>query len=144
MGGLPQVDLSKNVRPDPSDKVKYGGYLTTFASCAECHTPMGPQGPDFSKAFAGGFVFATPFFKVAVSNITPDSATGIGTWTEEAFLQKFKANSAPERVNANPGRENSIMPWAMYGKMNDEDLKAIYAFLRTVPPVNNKVEKYPK
>jgi hypothetical protein len=144
MGPLPHVDFSKNIRPDPSDKVKYGEYMATFASCGFCHTPSGPQGPDFSKAFAGGNVFTTPFFKVAIANITPDSATGIGTWTEDAFIQKFKANSASERVNANPGKENSFMPWAMYGTMKEEDLKAIYAYLLTVKPVSNKVEKYPK
>jgi mono/diheme cytochrome c family protein len=143
-GPLPQNDLAQNTKPDPSDKVKYGEYVTTMASCGDCHTPMGPQGPDFSKKFAGGFVFDLGFLKVGVANITPDSATGIGTWTEAAFLQKFKGNSATERVNANPGRENSIMPWSMYGKMKEDDLKAIYAFLRTVQPISNKVEKYPK
>lgn len=143
-GPLPQNDIAQNTKPDPSDKVKYGEYVTTMASCGECHTPMGPQGPDFSKKFAGGFVFDLGFLKVGVGNITPDTATGIGKWTEEDFLQRFKTNSAPEKVNANPGRENSIMPWAMYGKMTEEDLKAIYAFLRTVKPINNKVEKYPK
>ena len=143
-GPMPQNDIAQNVKPDPSDKVKYGEYVVTMASCGNCHTPMGPQGPDLSKKFAGGFVFDLGLFKVTVGNITPDSATGIGSWTEEAFLQRFKANSAAERVNANPGRENSIMPWAMYGKMKEDDLKAIYAFLRTVPPVSNKVEKYPK
>ena len=143
-GPLPQNDFTQNTKPDPSDKIKYGEYVTTMASCGDCHTPMGPQGPDFSKKFAGGFVFDLGFLKVGVANITPDSATGIGTLTEAAFLQKFKANSALERVNANPGRENSIMPWSMYGKMKEDDLKAIYAFLRTVQPISNKVEKYPK
>lgn len=143
-GPLPAATLESNTRPDPSDKVKYGEYMTNFAACAECHTPMGAQGPDFSKVFAGGFVFNTPFFKVAVANITPDSATGIGSWTEEMFVQKFRTNSSDANVNRDPGKENSIMPWAMYGKMKDEDLKAIYAYLRTVKPINNKVEKYPK
>lgn len=143
LGPLPAPDLSKNVRPDPSDKIKYGEYLTTFASCAECHTPMGPQGPDMSKPYAGGFVFATPFFKVGVANITPDS-TGIGAWTEDAFVAKFQGNSADAKVNSNPGRENTIMPWAQYGKMKEEDLRAIYAYLRTVKPISNKVEKWPK
>jgi mono/diheme cytochrome c family protein len=145
LGPLPQPDLSKNVRPDPSDKIKYGEYLVTMASCSDCHTPRSPQGvPDFSKAFSGGFVFQTPFFKVAVANITPDSATGIGTLSEDAFVQKFQGNSAPEKVNSKPGRENSIMPWGMYGTMKEGDLRAIYAYLRTVPAVKNKVEKFPK
>ncbi len=142
---LPEFAPEKNTRPDPSDKVQYGQYLTTIASCGECHTPRTKEGaPDFSKAFSGGFVFKTPMFKVAVSNITPDSTTGIGSWTEDAFLAKFRSNSAPEMVNKNPGAMNTMMPWAMYGKMKDEDLKAIYAYLRSLPPVANKVEKWPK
>jgi len=143
-GPLTQTDLTKNVRPDTTDMVKYGEYVITMAACGECHTPRTPQGPDFSKAYAGGFVFKTPFFNVGVANITPDSTTGIGNWTEAAFVEKFRTNSSAEVVNKNPGKENSIMPWSMYGKMNDTDLKAIYAFLRTVPSVKNKVEKYPK
>ncbi len=142
---LPEFAPGKNIRPDPSDKVKYGQYLTTIASCSDCHTPMKPDGsPDFSKAFSGGFVFATPMFKVAVSNITPDTATGIGSVSEDAFVTKFRTNSSDEVVNKDHGRQNTMMPWAMYGKMKEEDLRAIYAYLRTVPPVSNKVEKWPK
>jgi len=143
-GPLPAATLDQNKIPDPSDKVKYGGYLTTIGSCSDCHTPMTQQGPDFSKMFAGGFVFDLGFMKVAVSNITPDSATGIGTWSEDVFVSKFKNNSSDAVVNTHPGRQNTIMPWAMYGKMKEDDLKAIYAFLRTVKPITNKVEKYPK
>jgi mono/diheme cytochrome c family protein len=142
---LPQPDLSKNIKPDPSDKVNYGMYLTTAAACGDCHTPMTPQGaPDFSKAFSGGFVFNTPFFKVTVSNITPDSATGIGLWSEAAFLEKFKNSAALTKSGQNPGRNNTFMPWENYAQMKDNDLKAIYAYLRTVPAVSNKLEKWPK
>ena len=143
MGPLPAVNLENNPLPDPSDKVKYGEYLVKAAVCAACHTPMGPQGPDMSKAFSGGFVFQTPMFKVAVANITPDSATGIGAWTEEMFVNKFRNNASDEMQQKKVGRQNTIMPWRMYGTMKEEDLKAIYAYLRTVMPVSNKVEKYP-
>jgi mono/diheme cytochrome c family protein len=144
-GPLPANDIAQNVKPDPSDKVNYGRYMITAAACGECHTPRTPQGaPIFERAYSGGFVFRTPFFNVAVANITPDSATGIGTWTEDAFVQKFRTNASEEVVNRNPGRMNTIMPWEQYGKMKDEDLRAIYAFLRTVPPINNKVEKWPQ
>jgi mono/diheme cytochrome c family protein len=142
---LPEFALEKNVRPDASDKVKYGEYLVNMASCAFCHTPENKDGSrDFSKAFSGGFVFNTPMFQVTVANITPDSATGIGSWTEDAFVAKFRNNSSDEMVNKNPGKQQSVMPWAMYGKMKEEDLRAIYAYLRTVPPIKNKVEKWPK
>jgi cytochrome c553 len=143
-GPLPENTLATNKKPDPSDKVKYGEYLITAAICGECHTPMGPQGPDFSKAYSGGFLFDIGIFKVTVGNITPDSATGIGTWTEEAFVQKFKTNAAQTAKGENPGKFNTIMPWSMYAGMKEEDLKAIYAYLRTVPPITNKVEKWPK
>jgi mono/diheme cytochrome c family protein len=144
LGPLPAVNLDNNVMPESSDKVKYGEYLVNAAVCSECHTPMGPQGPDFSKLFAGGFVFDLGIFKVAVANITPDSATGIGSWTESMFVDKFKTNASDEVQNKRPGRQNSIMPWGMYGKMKEDDLKAIYAYLRTVKPITNKVEKYPQ
>lgn len=144
LGPLPEGNLDNNTMPDPSDKIKYGQYLVTAAVCSECHTPMGAQGPDFSKMFSGGFLFDLGFMKVTVANITPDSTTGIGAWTEEMFVNKFRNNASDQVVNMRPGRENTVMPWANYGKMTDEDLKAIYAFLRTVKPISNKVEKWPK
>jgi mono/diheme cytochrome c family protein len=144
LGPLPDDNLDNNNMPDPADKVKYGEYLVNAAVCSECHTPRGPRRPDFSKLFAGGFVFDLPMFKVAGANITPDTATDIGGWTEEMFVNKFKNNSSDEVVNKHPGRANTIMPWAMYGKMKEEDLKAMYAYLRTVKPISNKVERYPK
>src|SRR5688572_19800043 len=143
-GPLPQNTLDQNQRPDPSDKVKYGEYLVTLASCSDCHTPMTPQGaPDFSKAFAGGMHFKADFVDVTVANITPDSTTGIGAWTENEFVAKFKSSLAMMEKGDNPGKLNTEMPWPMYAKMKEEDLRAIYAYLRTVPPVKNKVEKWP-
>lgn len=141
---LPEYAPEKNIRPDISDKVKYGQYMVTIASCGDCHTPMKQDGsPDFTQAFSGGFVFDAGAFKVTVANITPDS-TGIGSWAEDAFVAKFRSNSSDEMMSKDPGRQNSVMPWAMYGKMKEEDLKAIYAYLRTVPPVSKKLEKWPK
>ncbi len=142
-GPLPANTLEQNKRPDPSDKVKYGEYLVTMASCSDCHTPMVNGVPDFSKAFSGGFHFKEGPLEVTSANITPDSITGIGTWTEEVFLAKFKTNLDAVEKKVNPGKLNTIMPWAMYAKMKEDDLKAIYAFLRTVPPIKNKVEKWP-
>ena len=143
-GPLPANTLDQNKRPDPSDKVKYGEYLVTAAVCSDCHTPMTPQGgPDFSKAFSGGFHFQSEVVNVTVANITPDSTTGIGSWSEEMFLAKFRTNLAATEKGDNPGKLQTEMPWSHYAKMTDDDLKAIYAFLRTVPPIKNKVEKWP-
>jgi mono/diheme cytochrome c family protein len=141
-GPLPANNIEENKRPDPSDKVKYGEYLVTMASCSDCHTPMTPQGPDFSKFFAGGFRLKSDHVDVTTANITPDSATGIGSWTEEVFLAKFKTNLDAAEKKVNPGKMNTEMPWPAYAKMKVDDLKAIYAYLRTVPPIKNKIEKW--
>jgi len=140
-------DLKKEIDTTPppfNDQVAYGRYLTSIASCADCHTPMEKGQFDFSRVFAGGYTFNPSTFKVNSANITPDSATGIGTWTEERFLNKFIPYRKEEAYSQNPGKQNTMMPVVAYAGMEDNDLKAIYAFLRTVPPVNHKVEKYPK
>ena len=143
-GPLPDVDYKKNTRPDTADRVKYGEYLVTIAHCTDCHTPVTKEKmPMMDKFLSGGQQFKLPTFEVTTSNITPDSATGIGSWTEAMFLAKFRTNSTPEMLATKPGKANTIMPWSFYGTMKDHDLKAIYAYLRTVKPIKNKLEKWP-
>lgn len=143
-GPLPDVDYKKNTRPDTTDKVKYGEYLVTIGHCTDCHTPVTKEKmPMMDKFLSGGQHFKLPTFEVNVSNITPDSVTGLGAWTEAMFLSKFRTNSTPEMLATKPGKANTLMPWSFYGTMSDSDLKAIYAYLRTVPPIKNKVEKWP-
>ena len=139
-----QASIAGNVRPPESDKVQYGGYLATMADCGTCHSPQTPQGPDVSKMFAGGYTFDLGTNKVAAANITSDSATGIGAWTEERFLNKFTQYREEKSYSYDPGNQNSVMPLSVLAGMKDEDLKAIYAYLRTVKPISNKVEKFPK
>ena len=63
--------------------IERGGYLVnTIMTCQNCHTPIGPNGPDFSKALSGGLSWDEPPFKVTASNITQDKETGIGAWTD--------------------------------------------------------------
>ena len=133
-----------NVKPDVSDMVKYGAYMVNSATCMECHTPMENGKYVISKKFSGGFHYNLGSFKVNSANITPDTATGIGKWTEEMFLDKFKHYRDPALFVSDPGKKNSIMPWSLFAKMDDLDIKAIYRYLQTIPPVNNLVEKYPK
>lgn len=140
-GPMLKPSVSGNVKPDENDKVKYGEYLATAADCGTCHTPMTPRGPDVSKWMAGGFHFDLGLFKITSANITPDSATGIGKWTEEQFLEKFRPFRKEENYNFNPGKDNTIMPVTLLAGMTDNDLKALYAYLRTVKPVSNKIEK---
>ncbi|MGB3006770.1 MAG: c-type cytochrome [Chitinophagaceae bacterium] len=139
-----QKSVDGNVRPPESDLIKYGEYVITMADCAACHTPFVKGQADFSKLYAGGNTFHHEKFKVTSSNITPDSATGLGAWTEERFLNKFTIYREEKGYNFDPGAQNSIMPLVDFAGMTDNDLKAIFAYLRTVKPVSNMVEKYPK
>lgn len=131
-------------RPDKSNTVAYGKYLVTSASCIDCHTPQEKGEYIKDKMYAGGMEFNLPTGVVRSSNITPDNETGIGTWSKEFFLGKFKMYDhsiyTPEVVK--PGEFNTVMPWPLLGSMTLEDLNAIYDYLRTLPPVKNKVEKF--
>ena len=139
-----QKTIDANVRPPESDQAKYGEYLTTMADCGTCHTPFVKGQPDFSRAYAGGNTFQPGNFKVVSPNITPDSATGLGTWNEERFMNKFLPYREEKGYNYDPGKQNTFMPLTGYAGMTDNDLKAMFTYLRTIRPVNNKVEKYPK
>lgn len=141
---LQSSSLANNVKPDVSDIVKYGAYVMNSAACMDCHTPMEKGQFVMQNYMAGGRVFDMPTFYVTAANITPDSTTGIGTWTEDKFLDKFKDYRDAAAYKTNPGKLNSIMPWVMFAGMNDFDIKAIYRYLHTIPAVNHKVEKYPK
>lgn len=143
-GPMLQPSVDGNVRPPASDRVKYGEYLATMGDCGTCHSPLTPQGPDMTKMFSGGYPFDMGSFKVVSANITSDTATGIGKWSEEQFLQKFTHYREEKNYNYNPGKENTIMPLSLLAGMTDDDLKAIYAYMKTVKPISNKVEKYPK
>ena len=132
--------------PPMTDRVAYGEYMTTAAVCADCHTPMDDQGtPLPGRDFAGGFEFKLPGGGIVRSaNLTPDADTGIGTWTEQQFVDKFKAfEGAPHRaLTPAEQRENTTMPWIEYSGMTREDLGAIYTYLRTLKPVLNRVQKF--
>ena len=126
-------------KPPVSDSLAYGKYVATIAGCIECHTPSekGQHMPGMD--FAGGFRFGFPNGVARSANITPDVDTGIGSWTEESFVRRFKSTVAREMK---PDEVNTPMPWTMYAGMTDEDLGAIYKYLRTVAPVRNQVEHF--
>ena len=137
----------KNYTPkesiDKNDLVNYGKYLVTIASCGDCHTPAIDGQPDMEREFAGGNEFKLPIGIIRPANLTPDE-TGLGNWTKDDFIKKFKYfdTEAGRNIATGPNDFNSVMPWTLYGGMTEEDLGAIYEYLRTLKPVKNVVQKW--
>jgi mono/diheme cytochrome c family protein len=140
-----------------------GQYLVTIMACNDCHTPfrMGPSGPepDMARLLSGhpaalrmpaapplsaewawagaatNTAFAGPWGVSYAANLTPDEKTGLGSWDEEMFIRAL-------RLGKHMGASRPIqppMPWSWIGKMTDEDLKAVYTYLRSVPAIANEV-----
>ncbi len=129
-------------RPNPRDSAAYGEYMVRAAGCADCHTQRDAQGNATGPAFAGGQEMLFPGrFLVRPANITPDQETGIGSWSRDQFIARFKSKTEADYRNtpAPKGSSNTIMPWWAYSGMTPEDLGAIYDYLRTVTPVRNAV-----
>ncbi len=145
--------------------IKRGSYLVNAIGCDDCHTPkiMTANGPEidmehrFSGHIAGrqeskvnpgvvndGWVLFDMNFTSAVgpwgqsyaANISSD-ATGIGSWTEEQFMRAIREGKSKGLKEARPLLPP--MPWFVYKNLNDTDLKAIFAFLKTTKPVENRV-----
>jgi mono/diheme cytochrome c family protein len=115
--------------------VERGRYLVdTVMTCHNCHTPMGPNGPQMDKALSGGLRFNDPPWDVTASNITPDPDTGIGKWSD-ADIKKAML----EGVRPNGGHLAEVMPSGFYKVLTPGDLDGIVAYLRSLPPVKNKV-----
>ena len=133
-------------RPSPDDKLAYGKYLTRSALCSDCHTPIDDRGtPLPGMDFAGGMEFRETGYTVRSANITPDADTGIGSWTEQQFIDKFKGFETPSdaTLSETERRQNTVMPMTAYAGMTREDLSAIYAYIRTLKPVTNRVNRFP-
>ena len=147
-------------------KVQRGEYLVKIMGCNDCHTPwkMGPQGPepDMERFLSGhpeqigplpnakapepflwsGFptntAYSGPWGVSYAFNLTPEQNTGIGIWTEEMFVQTIRTG----RHMGVSRPINPPMPWPAYRNATDDDLKAVYAYLRTIRPIVNHVPEY--
>jgi len=143
-------------------RIERGKYLVTIMVCNDCHTPfkMGPKGPepDMSRMLSGhpegmklppppkssgpwvvaGVVnsaWAGPWGISYTANLTPDKNTGLGIWTEDMFVKAMKTGK-----HMGTSREiQPPMPWQSYSLATDEDLKAIFAYLKSIPPIVNHV-----
>ncbi|OFW01130.1 MAG: hypothetical protein A3I61_19400 [Acidobacteria bacterium RIFCSPLOWO2_02_FULL_68_18] len=159
--GPAAAEQAGGTAPSPS-AVERGRYLVTAQDCNGCHTPFTPTGePDMTRALSGhpqavrvagaprlpladGWIvainetntaWAGPWGVSFTSNITPDRVTGIGAWTDRIFIASIRT-----------GKKSGVgrgllppMPWRMYATLTDEDLRAIYAYLMTIPAISNRV-----
>ncbi|HET6344109.1 MAG TPA: cytochrome C [Myxococcota bacterium] len=130
-------------RPATSDPIAYGEYLVNMASCAHCHTERDAHGNLLEgRAFAGGNTFHLPtHLRVVSANLTPDKETGIGNWSRDAFIQRFRDTRSAALAHPEAAGFNSPMPWLTYGGMTDADLGAIYDYLRTRPAVSHAIPR---
>jgi mono/diheme cytochrome c family protein len=111
--------------------VERGDYLVnSIMGCGNCHTPLGPQGFDTSKAFAGRVVDDSPAMHAVSANITPGGE--VKDWTDAEFMKAIREGIRPDGSLIGPP-----MPFEVYGGISDDDLASIVAYLRTVPAVEN-------
>jgi hypothetical protein len=136
---------------DEKDHLGYGKYLVTIAGCRECHTQHDAHGQLVpGRDFAGGWSMAINagdgrVMHVVPANITPHPTAYFGTATKAEWIGRVRAFAGMDGENAPivpPGR-NTHMAWAAYAGMTDRDLGAIYDYLKTVPPIENRVESFP-
>jgi mono/diheme cytochrome c family protein len=164
---LTQISCNQNEKKEMTkeEMQKHGEYLVTLGGCNHCHSPkvfteMGPV-PDTTKLLSGHpavsklppmdtsmvqpgkwiltsgdlTAWVGPWGVSFAANLTPDEPTGIGTWTEEVFIKAL-------RTGKHMGIGRPIlppMPWPDIAKSTDEDLKAIFAYLKSLPPIRNQV-----
>lgn len=153
----------KTAKEFQAEKVKRGRYLVESGGCSDCHTPMkmGPKGPEPDMAFflaghpekaqlppppklpegpwmavtTGSTAWSGPWGISYSANITSDTNTGLGIWTEDMFVKAI-------RTGKHYGAARDIlppMPWQSIAKLTEEDLKSIFSYLKTVPAVQNHV-----
>lgn len=119
--------------PASSSAIDRGASLVSLAGCSDCHTPQekGQELP--GMAFAGGFPFPGPWGNVTTANITPDPS-GISYYDETLFLEVMRTGSVKAR------QLSPVMPVKVYKNLTDDDLKAMFAYLRTLKPVRHRVD----
>ncbi len=127
--------------PTQNDQVAYGKYLVNATGCVDCHSKTDKGSVIPGTEFGGGMEFSSPNGILRSPNITLHKETGIGKWTKEMFVSRFKAyadsNYVPQKLS--PGDINTPMPWTMYAGMKEKDLEAIFTYLSTIKPIDNYV-----
>jgi len=130
---VPQPVTQPVPQPNMANPLERGRYLVTVAACGDCHTPQVKGEPVRGLEYAGGFILDGPWGKVASANITPDPS-GISYYDEALFIQTIRTGYVKAR------QINQIMGWWHYRNLTDDDLKAIFAYVRTFKPVKHRVD----
>jgi mono/diheme cytochrome c family protein len=162
-------DISKQRAMEHAEMVKRGEYLVTAGGCNDCHSPKyfdaqgmhmdstkllsgSPAGmtlPPFNSSALtpGNWVqmspdvtaFVGPWGISFAANLTPDSATGIGAWSEANFVSALRTGKHLGMASGRPILPP--MPWFNFAKLTDEDLSSVYAYLKSIPSISNKVKE---
>ena len=137
--GTAGPDLSNISDPGERMMAERGHYLVTLASCNDCHTTPGAQGPQIDTMYlAGGFKLTRRGHGSYVSmNLTPDKNTGIGNWTDEDLKRVWRSGLAPDSRPV-PGL---LMPWPALSQWTDEDMQAVLVYLRHTAPIVHRIPK---
>jgi hypothetical protein len=160
-------DIAQQRNREHADMVQHGQYLVTIGGCHDCHSPkiFNPQGFSFDSSrllsghpagsplppfdpkatqpgnwmnFAPDLTaFVGPWGVTYSANLTPDSTTGLGGWTEETFIKALRTGKHMGIENGRPILPP--MPWELFKLMPDEDLRAVFAYLKSLPPINNRI-----
>ena len=162
---VPTLAAPKHPAAPEGSPVARGALLVHVGGCNHCHTPwrfdanLGMPVPDMSRMLSGhpadgpdpegklgkrdiGLIgpsftsFAMPFGTVYAPNLTPDKETGMGSWTEKMFVDAFRTG---KHLGGNGRAILPPMPWMDLSALPDADLKALFAFLRSIPAVKNPV-----
>jgi cytochrome c oxidase cbb3-type subunit 2 len=122
-----------------ANPVKRGAYLTDTLGCVVCHSPVDDRQRMLpGMRLAGGLLIrATPFGDFTTGNLTSDTQTGLGNWSDDAIIRTLTRGILKDGTRLLP----YPMDWASYSNLTADDLRAIVAYLRTVPPVVNRVPK---
>jgi hypothetical protein len=159
----PNVAEDKAARTTQTERVRLGEHLVSTAGCHDCHTPwkLGPNGPgpDMTRSLSGhpesfdlppapaasgpwtvsvaatNTAYAGPWGTSFTANLTPDKETGLGAWSEQNFVRAI-------RTGRHMGQGRPIlppMPVAVYQHFSDDELKAIFAYLSSIPAIKNRV-----
>lgn len=110
-------------------KIERGHYVALASDCEACHTQTN------KPAYSGGLALHTPFGDIVASNITPDSETGIGSWTEKQF------DAAVRHGVGSHGFLYPAMPYNAYAKLSDQDVSDLWAYIKQIPGVKNQVQQ---